>query len=271
MGQIRRKLDNYTIVLLHAEGSGQQLKLTDMAALRVRDGREADRIYSVSGSEENSPEKIIRKFRDFIGDDIVLTDDMDHVLPLMEELYRKLGDTFFTNTMIDLVPLYQEACRKENCAGELEAQGQRCLDEPDMEKKVRLMKNVYDDITEILFSYQDGLPYWVGSLTAPEERFMAAYMKERKRRAGRAYLSWCAGCHYFYLGRPLRNLVYLLTLGGLGIWALIDLYRIPYLVDDANQLLSRQGYRQCRAKMRNSGEAAEETEVKKRRKPKSRK
>lgn len=133
------------------------------------------------------------------------------------------------------------------------------------------MKIVYDDITEILFSYQDGLPYWVGSLTAPEERFMAEYMKARKRRAGRAYLSWCAGCHYFYLGRPLRNLVYLLTLGGLGIWALIDLYRIPYLVDDANQLLSRQGYRQCRAKMRNSGEAAEETEGKKRRKPKSRK
>lgn len=261
MGQIRRKLDNYTIVLLHAEGSGQQLKLTDMAALRVRDGREADRIYSVSGSEENSPEEIIRKFRYFIGDDIILTDDMDHVLPLMEELYRKMGDTFFTNTMIDLVPLYQEACRKEDCAGELEIRGQRCLEEPDTEKKVRLMKDVYDDITDILFSYQDSLPYWVGSLTAPEERFMAKYMKERKRKIGRAYLCWCAGCHYFYLGRPIRNLLYLLTLGGLGIWALIDLYRIPYLVDDANQILSCRGYRQCRAELRDSGEEPEGTEA----------
>lgn len=39
------------------------------------------------------------------------------------------------------------------------------------------------------------------------------------------------GCHYFYLGHPRRNILYLLTLGGCFLWMLSDLYRLPVLLD----------------------------------------
>lgn len=245
MGQIRRKLDNYTVVLLHAEGTGKNLNLIDMAALRVREGKEAGSVYFACGAEADRPlEEIVRDFRDFIGNDAVLTDDMDSVLPLLEELYRRMGDTFFTNTIIDAVPLFREACRQEAHPGDLEQRRQWFREEPDMEKKLRLLKNIYDEITDILFSYQREFPYWICGLTAEDERYMAGRLAPRKRSLLKTYLFWCIGCHYFYLGKPRRNAAYLLTLGGLGIWAILDLYRIPYLVDNANAVLADEVYRQ---------------------------
>jgi len=40
------------------------------------------------------------------------------------------------------------------------------------------------------------------------------------------FLLGCFGAHRFYLGRTKSGILQLLTLGGLGIWALIDLVRI---------------------------------------------
>ncbi|GJM63336.1 TM2 domain-containing protein [Persicobacter diffluens] len=53
-----------------------------------------------------------------------------------------------------------------------------------------------------------------------------------------AYVCWfLLGCHYAYLNNWKRQWLYWLTLGGLGIWALIDLFRIPTMVRKHNQFL----------------------------------
>ncbi|MGA2159901.1 MAG: TM2 domain-containing protein [Dehalococcoidia bacterium] len=56
-----------------------------------------------------------------------------------------------------------------------------------------------------------------------------------------AYVMWlCLGCHYIYLEKRRTQIIFWLTGGGLIIWWLIDLFRIPGMVSDYNidQLLN---------------------------------
>jgi hypothetical protein len=50
-----------------------------------------------------------------------------------------------------------------------------------------------------------------------------------------------AGIHRFYLGRPVMGILYLLTWGFFGVGTIIDLFRIPRLVDDENRRLLYPG------------------------------
>lgn len=43
-----------------------------------------------------------------------------------------------------------------------------------------------------------------------------------------------AGIHRFYLGRPVTGFLYLLTWGFFGVGTVVDLFRIPGMVDDEN-------------------------------------
>jgi hypothetical protein len=46
-----------------------------------------------------------------------------------------------------------------------------------------------------------------------------------------AYFCWvCLGIHYLYFNRPGLQALYWLTLGGVGVWAVVDLFRIPGMV-----------------------------------------
>ncbi len=49
-----------------------------------------------------------------------------------------------------------------------------------------------------------------------------------------AYILWLFGLHYLYFGKPLNLVFYWLTAWGLGIWALLDLFRMPRLVEELN-------------------------------------
>lgn len=53
-----------------------------------------------------------------------------------------------------------------------------------------------------------------------------------------AYLLWFflggLGIHQFYLGKTLRGVIYLFTLGILGIGLLIDLFTLPSQVREVN-------------------------------------
>ncbi|GCA62219.1 hypothetical protein KIPB_002062 [Kipferlia bialata] len=49
-----------------------------------------------------------------------------------------------------------------------------------------------------------------------------------------AYLFWLISCHHFYLGNICVGILYILTMGGFGLWALIDLCLMPSHVQAAN-------------------------------------
>jgi TM2 domain-containing membrane protein YozV len=59
-----------------------------------------------------------------------------------------------------------------------------------------------------------------------------------QKSVGTAYVLWfflgALGVHQFYLGKTVRGVTYLFTLGWLGIGLLIDLFTLPSQVRKAN-------------------------------------
>jgi len=56
-----------------------------------------------------------------------------------------------------------------------------------------------------------------------------------------AYMSWLAlNAHYAYLGDWGKQVLYWITLGGLGIWALVDLFNMKDLVRNKNREIARR-------------------------------
>lgn len=50
-----------------------------------------------------------------------------------------------------------------------------------------------------------------------------------------AFILWLfLGAHYAYLGRWKMQILYWFTLGGLGLWCLIDLFRIGKMIKKHN-------------------------------------
>ena len=76
------------------------------------------------------------------------------------------------------------------------------------------------------------------------ERHQAAFSDEfmrRRKTTGKAFLWWFLfGLHYAYLGQWGWQVAYWLTLGGFGIWAIVDLFRLRGLVRNANHDLAMQ-------------------------------
>lgn len=67
------------------------------------------------------------------------------------------------------------------------------------------------------------------------------YLLSKMKSTGTAYLCWFfLGCHYAYLGKWGLQILYWITLGGLGIWCLIDLFHIPSKINHHNLLISNQ-------------------------------
>lgn len=66
-------------------------------------------------------------------------------------------------------------------------------------------------------------------------------MPVQYKETGMAYLLWfflgALGVHHFYLGNKGKGILYLCTLGLLGIGLLIDLFTLPTQVAKANKLL----------------------------------
>jgi hypothetical protein len=52
------------------------------------------------------------------------------------------------------------------------------------------------------------------------------------------YLTWLVGSHYVYLGRKNVQIAYWFTAGGLLLWAMADLIRIPGLVNEYNRAVA---------------------------------
>ncbi len=73
------------------------------------------------------------------------------------------------------------------------------------------------------------------SLPDNKKNYVLSRQNEFKQ-TNTAYILWFLfGVHYFYLGRPFINILYWLTGAGLGVWAILDLFRIPKLIRDYNE------------------------------------
>lgn len=67
------------------------------------------------------------------------------------------------------------------------------------------------------------------------------YLQSQVKSTGTAYLFWFLfGAHYAYLGKWGIQILFWLTLGGLGIWALIDLFTMSSKVNQHNAVLFQQ-------------------------------
>jgi len=67
------------------------------------------------------------------------------------------------------------------------------------------------------------------------------FLLSKMKSTGTAYLCWFfLRVHYAYLGKWGLQILYWITLGGLGIWILIDLFTIPSKVAKHNLEISMQ-------------------------------
>jgi hypothetical protein len=70
---------------------------------------------------------------------------------------------------------------------------------------------------------------------ARQEEFVEEYRRKAKSQ-GTAYAIWfLLGWQYAYLGKWGFQVLYWLTAGGLLMWAIADLFRIPAMVRDFNK------------------------------------
>jgi TM2 domain-containing membrane protein YozV len=71
---------------------------------------------------------------------------------------------------------------------------------------------------------------------------------DAKKSSGVAYLLWFAlgvvGAHRFYLGNKGMGIAMILTLGGLGVWTLIDVFFIGKRLSQVNQVTKQRIFAQ---------------------------
>lgn len=248
MGQLRRKVHNYTILVLIKEGSMPDLHIKSLAALRVRKGEEAGSLSfpDCTQKERKTIVKDLKALRAFLADDLILTADISENMPALEKLYQEYCDTFFTNTTLDILPITEEVTPLMDDPAAFEARIATVKRETDPLKRARSTHAIYEEASEILYGYQKGWPYWICALSTEEERGMEKRLPEKKKKLWIATLCWFFGLHYFYLGNPARNLFYLMTAGGCFLWMLFDLYRLPAMVDESNAKIAEEVYQELK-------------------------
>ena len=70
-------------------------------------------------------------------------------------------------------------------------------------------------------------------------RMFSREYEARKKSVGLGYVCLaCAGCHYAYTDKWLKQLVFWATLGGLFMWWLVDLFLMYFVIDSYNRKLS---------------------------------
>lgn len=67
-----------------------------------------------------------------------------------------------------------------------------------------------------------------------QQAFMEEFERKSKSTAV-AYICWLFGLHYAYLGKWGVLVLYWLTAGGLGIWVIVDAFRMPGMLNNYNK------------------------------------
>jgi hypothetical protein len=89
-----------------------------------------------------------------------------------------------------------------------------------------------------------GLPPSVQHVVARmDPQAQAALFNEydrKRKRTSVGYLLWLVGFHYLYYSKVGLFFAYFFTWGGLGFWALVDLFRMHSIARSANEQVARQ-------------------------------
>lgn len=81
----------------------------------------------------------------------------------------------------------------------------------------------------------------LGSSRTFDSEELADELESRRKKRRHAWLAWLLlGSHYLYLGRPFTQAVFWLSLGGLLVWWVVDLFRIPAMVERCNRRTSHE-------------------------------
>lgn len=79
------------------------------------------------------------------------------------------------------------------------------------------------------------------NLTPTQKNYVMSKLNSKEKNTSTAYICWFLfGVHYFYLGQPMKNILYWVTICGFGIWGLIDLFRMKSLVEESNEKIVRE-------------------------------
>ena len=82
---------------------------------------------------------------------------------------------------------------------------------------------------------------------ARQEEFLEEY-RRRAKSIPPAYILWLLlGFHYIYLRKWGLQILFWLTLGGLWLWWIVDLFRMPGMVRDYNKDIATDVMRTVRA------------------------
>ena len=89
-------------------------------------------------------------------------------------------------------------------------------------------------------SISDKLPSMVKvelvKMSSEQQSLFVEEYRRKKKSMGVAYLLWFFfGLYYIYLGKVGWWFVYFFTIGGLGIWAFVNLFLIPGMVRNYNK------------------------------------
>lgn len=75
----------------------------------------------------------------------------------------------------------------------------------------------------------------LNGLTDEQKNYVLTKKASNEKKLSTAYLCWFLfGVHYFYLDKPIKNIIYILTGGGFIIWAVICLFTMKSLVNNYN-------------------------------------
>jgi hypothetical protein len=84
------------------------------------------------------------------------------------------------------------------------------------------------------------LQHVVGQMDPQSQAAFFNEYERKQKKVSAGYLLWLIGFQYLYYGKVGLFFAYWFTAGGLGIWALVDLFRMPSIARAANEQMARQ-------------------------------